>query len=516
VKTAGLLLAGLLVLLPFEPRRPTLPMFGVEITLLEAAAALVTLACAIAARGRLTLRGRGPVVALLVYAAVHVISALTTPHHPELAWRFSLRMAAMALFAVVVSALPADVRRRGFAALAAGSAVVAVLAIAEALGASALDPVLGFFREAPVTVAGVRRATAGSEHPNLAAAFLMYGVLAAVGTWSRSRPGVALGLSLLGAAGLAATYSRGAAAAALVGLLVLAAREREGRAVAMWAAAVVLPALVASVWRPAVPYDVRYEPADAMLRLAPGERRTVAVGVTNAGRGQWAEKELALSCHWLREGADATEDGPLWVLAPPAPGQTVVARVEIVAPARPGSYRLVWDLVRADGTWLSGEGVPPAVVDAAVGDVAPPRPLSGPLVWQPHRAELWRLALLLWRQRPLLGVGPDNYRRRYGPAAGRSFWDDRVYANNTLLEAAATTGTLGAAALAAALGLTLWRAARGVSSESAVVFALGVAIAVHGLTDYVLAMTGHYLMMGWLVGTASAPESGANTASSAA
>jgi hypothetical protein len=283
----------------------------------------------------------------------------------------------------------------------------------------------------------------------------------------------------------------------------------------MGAAAIVFSALAASAWRPAAPYDVRYEPAEATLRLAPGQRRTVAVGVTNAGRREWAEKELALSCHWLHEGADATEDGPLWVLAPPAPGQTVVARVEIVAPARAGGYRLVWDLVRADGTWLSGLGVPPAVVDVVVGDGAAPRPLTAPLVWQPRRAELWRLAILLWRQRPLLGVGPDNYRRLYGPAAGRSFWDDRVYANNTLLEAAATTGTLGAAALAAAFGLTLWRSGRGTSPESAVVFALGAAIVVHGLADYVLAMTGHYLIFGWLVGTASAPESGANTASSA-
>jgi O-antigen ligase len=50
------------------------------------------------------------------------------------------------------------------------------------------------------------------------------------------------------------------------------------------------------------------------------------------------------------------------------------------------------------------------------------------------------------------GVGPDNFRRLYGRYAGRTFWDERVSANNLALETGATTGLLGVLALAGTLG----------------------------------------------------------------
>jgi O-antigen ligase len=129
-----------------------------------------------------------------------------------------------------------------------------------------------------------------------------------------------------------------------------------------------------------------------------------------------------------------------------------------------------------------------------------PADLTGPLVWQPGRRDLWGLAVSLWKERPLLGVGSDNYRHLYGARAGRAFWDTRVYANNTLLEAAATTGALGALALLLTLAFTLREGFRSQVPESAALFALAAGCAAHGVVDYLLAATGHYLLFGFVVG----------------
>src|SRR4029079_1086663 len=92
------------------------------------------------------------------------------------------------------------------------------------------------------------------------------------------------------------------------------------------------------------------------------------------------------------------------------------------------------------------------------GVAAPAVPAPAPPAsFAPGRADLWRLALVLWRRRPLTGVGSDNFRWLYGEAAGRSTWDTRVFANNALLEAAATTGPVGRMALAGTLAAPLWR-----------------------------------------------------------
>src|SRR6185436_1202358 len=147
---------------------------------------------------------------------------------------------------------------------------------------------------------------------------------------------------------------------------------------------------------------------------------------------------------------------------------------------------------------------------AGAAPVVPPRPIPAARQgWNPGRGELWRLALALWRQRPLTGVGSDNFRWLYGRAAGQPFWDTRVFANNALLEAGATTGLLGAVALAGTLITTAVAAGRRmrdpgpVGSLAAAVFAVVVGLAAHGVVDYVLAFTGHYLLLGFVVGSAA-------------
>jgi hypothetical protein len=535
-------LAALMLLLPFEPRRHALELAGFKVTLLELVAAVAVAGVAWATRrGMLALARRPPLPLLFVaaYAGAQVLSAVLAAERPDAALKFSLRMVAMAGFAWVVASASPRARRRGLLTLCASACVVAVLAVAEGLGLPSLDGFLGVFREMPFNVAGSRRASAGSEYPNLAAAFVMYGLLAGValaGPWRRPELLVAAG-ALLASLGLLFTYSRGALVASALGLVCLAAalawRRRSVARLPLLALGVLALSSTAFAWRGEIFrlrlasegtgawYAAAYESAAASLRLAPGEDRTVAVHVTNTGRKTWAvEESFHLSYHWYDVERRLVMDGPRTVLPRDVrSGDSVVLDALVRAPVQEGRYLLVWDMVHERTTWFSGQGVEPATVTVDVGGAAPGgKPLAAPprasLAWRPSRAELWRLALELWRERPLTGAGPDNFRWLHGPRAGQVFWDSRVYANNTLLEAAATTGSLGlltlggclVSSLARALSRTLAcdpRSAAG--AEAAALLALLAGIAAHGAVDYVLAFTGHYLMFGFVVGGVSSP-----------
>jgi O-antigen ligase len=115
----------------------------------------------------------------------------------------------------------------------------------------------------------------------------------------------------------------------------------------------------------------------------------------------------------------------------------------------------------------------------------------------------------MWRERPLVGVGADNFRWLYGPRAGHAFWDTRVFANNLYLEAAATTGTLGLLALLATLGTAVFAAGRvawrtpHLVPVAAAICGLLAAVAAHGVVDYLLASTGQYLLLAVAVGLAA-------------
>jgi hypothetical protein len=538
-RAGSLVLPALVFLLPFEPRRPVLPVLGFQVTLLEAAAGALGLALLWSVRRRipsLLRRPPLPLACLALYAAAHVLSAIFAPAHRDLAAKFALRMMVMAGLGLATAAAAPEAGRRALLALVAAAVVLAVLSIAEGAGLRAIDPLLDRFREMPFNIGGSRRASAASEYPNLAAAFLMAGILAAAGlagAWRRPAWSV-LPLAALLSLGLLWTYSRGAVVATGLGLAALAAagRQRRFAAPALCALAVLLGASAAFAWTAEVYrlrlggegqaawYGVSYAPAETALALRPGEVRATDVRVTNTGRMTWTASDdvFHLAYHWYDTDRRKLEDGRRTLL-PRAigPGQTVMLRAELQAPAREGRYLLAWDMVQERVTWFSDQGLAPAVVPVVVAKaplaaalLAPPDPIAGARQgWHPGRGELWRLALVLWWQRPLTGVGSDNFRWLYGPAAGRPFWDTRVFANNALLEAAATTGAFGVVALAATLIATALAAGRFLrdprtaGSTAAALFALVVGLATHGVVDYVLAFTGHYLLLGFVVGSAA-------------
>jgi hypothetical protein len=259
--------------------------------------------------------------------------------------------------------------------------------------------------------------------------------------------------------------------------------------------------------------------------MAPRELREVPVALTNTGTAAWSV--ATLGCTWRKaEGAMATDWQatpvcPVTRVPPTPPGATVHLRAAIRAPASEGRYLLVWDL-SADGWALSSHGVAPAMVPSVVSrDPAAARPFSysaPPETWRRGRAELWRAAVAMWRERPLLGIGPDNFRWAHAAGASGPSGDTHetlISANNLFLEAAATTGTLGLLALVGTLAATARAAGRALRRAAtpsadavwaAVLLALVAGVAVHGMVDTLLGFTGHYLFLGIVVGAASAAD----------
>jgi len=477
-------------------------------------------------------------VFLALYAAAHVLSAVLAPVHRPLAAKFALRMVVMAGLGLAAAAAAPVAVRRALLALLGAALLVALLAVGEGAGLRVLDPFLDRFRAMPFNIGGLRRASAASEYPNLAAAFLMAGLLAAAGlatAWRRAWWPM-LPLAALLSLALLFTYSRGAVVAAGLGLAALAAAGRQRRfAPALAALAVLLASSAAfartgQVYRlrlaaegPAAWYGASYAPAEGSLALRPGEVRATEVRVTNTGRMTWtADDAFHLAYHWYDTDRRKLEDGRRTLLPRAVgPGETIVLRAELQAPAAEGRYLLGWDMVQERVTWFTDQGLAPGVVAVSVSAagaaaaqaaspvLAEPASLAPPLPWRPGRRELWRLAAALWRQHPWTGVGSDNFRWLYGGVAGQRLWDTRVFANNSLLEAAATTGLLGAIALAGTLAATAWTAGTRLREEgargpiAAALFAVTVGLAAHGVVDYVLAFTGHYLLFGFVVGSAA-------------
>jgi hypothetical protein len=270
-------------------------------------------------------------------------------------------------------------------------------------------------------------------------------------------------------------------------------------------------------------YAASYD-APKQLALDSSARILVPVTVRNVGRRPWRKaEEIHLSYHLYQNSARPLVDGPRTDLPRDVlPGETVTFDAILRAPARPGEYLLMWDLVHEDTTWFSGQGVKPGVARLIVGSAPGPPPavsedqglkaIPDTLAWRPSRLDLWRIALRMWAENPFFGVGPDNYRWRYGTMAGKATFDTRVFSNNMFLEFAATLGTFGLSAFCAALAFALmngWRRARG-SSTALIALSILVAMTVHGFADYLLAFTGHYLVFGFVMGVLSRPAAGSS------
>jgi hypothetical protein len=105
-------------------------------------------------------------------------------------------------------------------------------------------------------------------------------------------------------------------------------------------------------------YRARLEPLEPVEELQTGEQRVIPVRVENLGAETWpwdgAEPEIRLAGRWLDPEEDVVvAEGP-WTGFPAdlRPGQTDVVPLHVVAPERPGRYRLLLDLVHGGVRWF--------------------------------------------------------------------------------------------------------------------------------------------------------------------
>lgn len=169
-------------------------------------------------------------------------------------------------------------------------------------------------------------------------------------------------------------------------------------------------------------------------RLIAGERHRLLFEVTNEGDARWPwgldqRPAIRLSYHWLSEGVMEDHEGlrtafPAYV----APGETVLAALDVQAPATPGDRILEVDVVHEDVRWFRC----PCRVAVEVRDAGDAAATSGPLACSPRpraqrvrRRRIPRVVHRVWLgDRPM----PDRD-RAYGDAlaAIHPGWEHRLW-----------------------------------------------------------------------------------------
>ena len=541
---ALLAIALLVLVLPFEPMEPLVALFGLEMSHLEMVAfVLLAFAASGQSTRHLTIPLAAPAIAFLL--AVFVSTAFAEGSL-LLPLKFSLRMTAgvvaFILTSVVLAAAPRfDLLRLAFATAGATTAAVALL---EAGAVPAIVSFVAPFREHSFEVGGLRRVAATFSYPNTAGGFLALTLPAAMSFVVRQnlhwrKRAVAFVVSLAIFSAILLTYSRGALLGAVTASVVFTLMTRRANRLGVVVLNASFLVIVASLllvdpsfrWRMSSEGDRSWYravivPESDALELVSGELTDTRVQVANVGKLTWddsGEKPFHLSYRWFHSTKDGTltplgiEGERTRLASSLTPGKKVALTATLRAPVEPGSYVLIWDMVHENTTWFSdkvGLGMP---VNVSVDGAVSPHTVSldelqrtmTARAWRPGRRELWGIALGLFLEHPILGVGPDNFRWTYGTFAGKEVWDTRVFSNSLYLELLSTIGIVGFAAfglLTARAMVGLVQRASGASApiEAAAVAASLAGFLVHGLFDYLLAFSPIYLAFFVLLGAASA------------
>ncbi len=547
--TAGfaLLLASAAVL-PFELKTPLFAVGPIGITSVEV---VIYLTIAVWGASRLTtkrLNWSAAHTAIAAWGLVLVISALLAPSYRFESVKFALRsLGGCALCFAVADFIrsPRSAALTGLALLA-GSIISAASALAEAWlpGASRF---LEYFKTGPSLSGSYVRASGTFQYANIASMYweasLPFALI--VLFWMGWRSGkrgwrwVGVVSCLLLVEAILLACSRAGIAIAALALIFLVWISRNAIAPLRPFAVFSLIALIVLlslhlatdnlfVLRLTTPdtstwYRADYADFPRELTVEAGKLVRVPLALRNTGRVLWrshGRQAVAVSYHWMDASAAnyLIWDGARTELpADVAPGKIIEVMSWILAPRRPGRYVLQWDMLQEEVAWFSIFAPSKAQVNVQVAPSAsadfkvtyPPLP---PVLLQPSRADLWRSALSMWREWPLFGAGPDNFRRLYGPYLGLKSFDDRIYANNLYLEMLANTGIMGMFAFAAVLAVVssrwrkvLLRSAHPADRLLVVGFGLAVgAYLLHGLVDYFLAFSCNYgqfwILTGAIVG----------------
>ena len=534
---------------PFEALRPLVRLPGQSISSVEAALLAVFLLCFVALVGasqrgawnRIVDALRTPLtaagMAFLVAAGVAAIAApLERTNAIHMAGRFVL---AFGVYLVTTNGVTTLARLRGvFVVSAATGVVVSLLAVLEFMGVPFVLRALTAFRAGVAVVGAQVRAAGPFQYPTIASMYLevlfAFTLALLLIVIDEERRGVAWGAGVALAAmaeAITLSYARAglvtmAASVAIVGWWRWRTRGPDRGVKALLVVAAVIAAEVLTShsldsarlrmttegqehW-----YSAEID-APLDLEFATGSTRVVPVTLTNTGLATWdstGEHPVRFAYHWLLNDSDRAVDfeGARTIFPEPVPpGATVTLGAPVRAPGQPGRYRLMWDVAVEGRLWFSTEPDAELVVTRAavtgpnVGKTVSAVDIPMPKVSaRPGRLTLWRAGARMFRQHPLLGVGPDNFRLLYGGFAGIAHADPRVHSNNMYLEVLVGGGIVAAAAFAwllwatAAIVLGAPRRAGGgdLAMATAGVTAAASAFAVHGLVDSFFSFTATYAL----------------------
>ncbi|MFN8472670.1 MAG: O-antigen ligase family protein [Anaerolineae bacterium] len=508
-RLAWLALLALAFLAPFQPSKA---LFRSQYSELHTAGALALLAVGLWLL-HLLLARRGPrlslplTLALSAFLVIADVATIAAPSNRLDAAKFVVGLALGSFICVAVTDLAAEPRRRVQLALAVivGATVVAALGLGEY---AAIGPVLRFltqFRPASTQVGDVVRVSSTFIYPTitsmyleLALPFILAGIwLAQRARWHMTLIALMVVFALVAEA-IIITFTRtGLLSTAVVVIFMAGARwwyERRVSARQIAAAGVTVVVLlgVTTLLTPALSlrlrtendrawYGAEYTP-DPLPTLAAGEQASVNVRVVNTGEMAWRPtngRPISVSYHWLAHNEDSVAEwegarAPIEDVV--EPGETITVTLPIVAPSQSGPFRLAFDMVQDNVTWFSAKAVPMHVVPVEIGhrrnqpavQPAPirlaPMPAASSVDLSPGRRTLWAVALSMVRDRPLLGVGPDNFRFAYGRYTGQTVWDTGLHTNNMYIEMFADTGVFGGLLFLALNIVALWIAIRGMQA----------------------------------------------------
>jgi hypothetical protein len=555
--------AGVCVLIaavPFETTSPLLTWQGQSVSSAEALLFIVLGAWLVSlAQSRRWPEWRTTLTTpWILVLATALVAAAAAPAFRGNAINMSLRLVmAFAVFLLTVNGVSSWRRLRTVMVVAAATGVVlSALLIADFAAWSPVRQGLSAFRSAVTVVGAQVRASGPFQYPTIASMYLeiLFALaLPLVGlALDRRRPvraAAAIGAALVIAEAGVLTFTRAGlvtmtAAVAWLALLrvrrdgfdrVAVAYVLIGTTIAalfvgsrsMESVALRLTTEAQEAW-----YDAWIE-APPQLTVSTGGTTTIELTLENRGRVTWDSRlaqPFRVSYHWLT--ADGTQvvswEGRRTLFpAPVSPDEQITLQVDVGAPRQPGDYLVLWDVEQEHRLWFSTEpGAPRFVSKArvtgeALGPNPPLAPLPRPLqsaTIRPGRLMLWRAAARISSERPLLGVGPDNYRLHYGTHLHLAEADTRLHSNNLYLEVLTGTGLVGAAAfallltraalsgartlrrvdaLATTVGSRAWLEARALVLGVA---AAAAAVVLHGLVDSFLSFTATYVLIAITLG----------------
>jgi hypothetical protein len=565
---AGVLLILLALVLPFEVplfRVGPLLITSVELVLYVTIAAWGLAVAWEMVRGRLpisdaaaALRADPLAQATVLWAVVLFVSALTTPSYRGAAFKFAMRSLSgiLVFFAARSLGRTPESGRRVVLALLVGALGSAGTALVEGL----VPGTPAFFRASSFDALGLERSSGVFEYPTMGAMYWEAAVPLALvapfllsaaperGPW---KVGLAVlaSVPLFGAILASATRSGLAGAAMVCACLVALGRSSTGLrlssalvlggGVLLWLAVSATGSLLGQRlrwWQDDTWFRAECEVLGEPPIVRVGETFTVPLRLRNTGTLAWrsdGERPFRLGYHWEPVGRSVTRGDfegqrtEFPAVVPPGGSVDLVAVAR--GPDSPGVYLLQWDLDEEGVTWFSERGNRMPVQSVLVQDARegatpiPPevraaraRPVPLSALPPAPRPLLWRAALDLWRSRPLLGVGPDNYRRLYedviGPVSrGRTYSDTRIHANSLYFETLADLGLAGIAALLW-IALALLRALRDASARGRI-GGLGCGMAagaffVHGCFDYFFEFTPLFGLFWMVLGLTAASARG--------